>query len=390
MVMINRALLSTYQGIPLRYANRHGLITGKTGSGKTVSLMRLIEQFAQAGIPCLVTDIKGDISALSRSNKTQFIDSHGRIGKPLTLSLSAMGVDITSRALDLTDTQAGVLEIAFHYATAARLPLHSIDNLRTILNHLKQGKADSLGTVSNQSIGVIQRALLRLESQGGNQFFNARTFDIESLLDPGLITIMQADSLINSPKVYAAFLLWFLDSLWQRLPEIGDTEKPKLALFFDESHLLFNAMPAALLQKIEQTIRLIRSKGVGVYFVTQESSDLPAIIQSQISHKIHHSRETGVGIAQVETMDSTGKPIKFSNLRVALPVSKLGTLSESELPAIDPEKSESDWQAMGKAELLFLCFVVLAIIAAALALYMADSKVWLGLAAVAIVAMFKR
>lgn len=350
------ATLSHNAGIPLRYANRHGLIIGPTGTGKSVSLMRLVEQFSRQGVPVFVADVKGDIGALSRSCPATFLDCFGETGKPLTVPFARLGADLTARALDLTDTQAGCLEIAFHYARAANRKLDTIDDLRAVLQELKSGRANGLGTVSGASIGVIQRALLRMETQGGNAFFRAPCFDVAHLLEPGLVSILQAQELINRPRVYGAFLLWMLTELWQRLPEVGDLDKPRLVLFFDESHLLFSGLPSFLLQRIEQTVRLIRSKGVGVYFVSQSAADIPAMIRDQLAHKVTHARENGVGNATLETLDTSGRPMKPAKVRVALPDCPLGALTAAELPAtVKPAAAlPGEWETMGKAELCLL------------------------------------
>lgn len=390
------ARLSLSAGIPLKYANRHGLITGPTGTGKSVSLMRLVEQFSRQGVPVFVADVKGDIGALSRSCPATFLDCFGHVGKPLNVPLSAMGADLVARALDLSDTQAGGLEIAFHYATAARRRLDTIDDLRAVLVELKAGRADGLGTVSAASIGVIQRALLRLESQGGKAFFRAPGFDVADLLQSeaggGLVSILQAQELINRPRVYAAFLLWLLSDLWQRLPEVGDQDKPRLVLFFDESHLLFNGMPAHLLQKIEQTVRLIRSKGVGVFFVSQSANDIPQLIRDQVAHKVAHDRAQGVGVATLDTLATDGRPAKAATVRVAKPDCPLGALSAEELPAATQPTAAApgQWETMGKAELLLLLACLLLIPALGALVYFLWGNYLIALVTLVVVYLCKR
>lgn len=327
------AALSRTIGIPLNYANRHGLITGQTGTGKTVSLMRLAESFASQGVPVFVSDVKGDIAALSRSCPATVYDVFGKSGIPLKASIQGIGADLLARALELTDTQSGCLEIAFAYADIMALPLATIDDLRAVLAAMlaaREHVSRTYGQVSPASIGVIQRALLRLEAQGAKQFFGTPSFDVAALLQPGLVSILDSTRLIDSPRVYGAFLLWLLGELRQRLPEVGDLEKPRLVMFFDESHLLFQDCPAALLRRIEQTVRLIRSKGVGVYFVSQSAADIPDLIRQQLAHRIEHSRALPVGTAIVETMTAAGQPAKPVKVQIDKPACDLGALSVQE------------------------------------------------------------
>jgi len=356
--------------------------------------MRLVEQFSRQGVSVFVADVKGDIGALSRSCPATFLDCFGHAGNPLNVPLSAMGADLVARALDLTDAQAGCLEIAFHYATGARRRLDTIDDLRAVLVELKAGRAAGLGTVSGASVGVIQRALLRLESQGGKDFFRAPGFDVARLLQSeagGLVSILQAQELISRPRVYAAFLLWLLVELWDRLPEVGDQDKPRLVLFFDESHLLFNGMPAHLLQKIEQTVRLIRSKGVGVYFVSQSANDIPQLIRDQVAHKVAHDRALGVGVATLDTLETDGRPAKSAKVRVAMPDCPLGALNPSEVPATaQPAAAPGQWETMGKAELLLLLALLCLIPALGAAFYFLSGKWLIALATLVLVYLCKR
>lgn len=381
--------LNTKTRLPLRYLNRHGLITGQTGTGKTVTLQRLAEQFSKAGVPVMVSDVKGDIAALSRSCPTQFLDVFGTTGKPLTVSISSMGAELMARALELTDTQAGVLEIAFAVARDSKSPLNTIGDLRDILSRVTNNPVvrNFYGQVSKASIAVIMRALLRLETQGGNRFFGPNQFDVAELLGTtfppeydflsnastanldaiGLVSILQAEKLINSPRVYAAFLLWLLTELWDRLPEIGDIDKPRLVLFFDEAHLLFSEINPALLRRIEQTVRLIRSKGVGVYFVTQSPDDVPPAIREQLAFQITHERAYRIGQANVAGLNDRGGPVNHGLVQIDLPECPLGALAESELPVIaepetaSPQAVAGQWSRLGLPEILLLLVILVAI-----------------------------
>lgn len=374
--------LNTQTRLPLRYLNRHGLISGQTGCGKTVSLQRLTEQFSKAGVPVFCSDVKGDIAALSRSCPTQFLDVFGQTGKPLTVSISSMGAELMARALELTDTQAGVLEIAFAYARNATMPLDSIADLRFLLNHILYDSEHvnaTYGQISKASVGVIMRGLLRIEQQGGNRFFGSRQFDVAGLLDTkaairdgdihhiaGVVSILQAETLINSPRVYAAFLLWLLTELWDRLPEIGDVEKPRLVLFFDEAHLLFSEINPALLRRIEQTVRLIRSKGVGVYFVTQSPDDVPHAIREQLAFQITHERAYRIGQAHVSGLNDRGGPVNHGLVQIDLPECPLGALADSEksIATVEPMGAapveRGTWKAIGKPEIALLLAILIA------------------------------
>ncbi|MDE4591123.1 helicase HerA-like domain-containing protein [Sinorhizobium meliloti] len=393
------AALSRNAGIPLRYANRHGLITGQTGTGKTVTLQKLAESFSQAGVPVFISDVKGDIAALSRSCPVTFLDVFGRSGKALNVPIQAMGADILARALELSDVQAGTLEIAFAVARDNAMPLETIAHLRFVLNHLQQARESVsaiYGQVSAASVGVILRTLLRLETQGASRFFNNPQFDVAELLekqgqgtgippsdDPdlpgylrsgGLVSILQAERLIESPRVYGAFLLWLLSDLYERLPEIGDIERPRLVFFFDEAHLLFQDANPALLRKVEQIARLIRSKGVGVYFVTQNPDDVPAAIREQLAFRVRHSRELAIGQADFSGIDETGRPFPARAVQVTLPDCPLGALREDERPPM-PELVEApagaalEWQRLGKPEIVLLLFCMVALAAVGFGLY---------------------
>lgn len=354
---MTRASLNRSSGIPLHYANRHGLIVGPTGCGKSVSLMRLAEQFSHAGVPVFVSDVKTDLSALARSCPASLLDLFGRDGQAISVTFEAMGPDLISRALELSDVQSACVEIAFAYASATGARLDSIADFRSVLQSLQSNaKAVSThyGQVSSASIGVVMRALLRLESQGGNSFFKAPCFDVAKLLQldsgKGLVSILQAQTLINSPRLYSAFLLFLLSKLYDRMPEIGDVEKPRLVFFFDESHLLFQDCPPALLRRIEQTARLIRSKGVGVYFVTQRPDDIPEIIRSQLAHRLEHARALPVGTALFSTMTDSGKPLAPAAVKIDLPDCPLGPLTAIELPkpAAVPCQAAASGQTLGE------------------------------------------
>lgn len=284
--------------------NRHGLVTGATGTGKTVTLQVIAERLSRAGIPVFAADIKGDLAGVAASgqssekfqkrldilgikqhafsaNSCVLWDVFGQKGHPVRTTISEMGPLLLSRLLNLNETQAGVLQIVFSYADDEGLLILDLKDLRAMLAHvadLRKELSTQYGNVSPASIGAIQRALLTLEEQGGDRFFGEPAFELGDLLQTdssgnGIINILHAEQLVRSPKVYATFLLWMLSELFEQLPEVGDVEKPKLVFFFDEAHLLFDDAPDALLDKIEQVVRLIRSKGVGVFFVTQTPAD---------------------------------------------------------------------------------------------------------------------
>ncbi|MDO8293444.1 MAG: DUF853 family protein, partial [Gallionella sp.] len=286
-------------------ANRHGLITGATGTGKTVTLQRMAEQLSMAGVPVFLADAKGDLSGLGAAgiatdklqkrldglgitdwqpgaNPVMFWDVFGESGHPVRATISDMGPLLLGRLLNLNDTQGGVLQLVFKVADDQGLLLLDLKDLRAMVQHVGEHAAEyktKYGNVSAASIGAIQRGLLTLEEQGGDSFFGEPMLDIEDLMQTqdgrGVINVLAADKLMNSPRLYGCFLLWLLAELFEQVPEAGDLPKPKLAFFFDEAHLLFGDAPPALLEKVEQVVRLIRSKGVGVYFVTQNPLDIP-------------------------------------------------------------------------------------------------------------------
>ena len=307
----------------LKRANRHGLIAGATGTGKTVTLQGIIEGLSAAGVPTFVADVKGDLAGLAmagspmskthevfaaraaeisqqdwayKDNPAQFWDLFGEQGHPVRTTVSEMGPVLLARLMDLNDVQEGVLNIAFHVADKDGLLMLDLDDLQAMLVNCGE-RADMLtleyGNVSKQSVGSIQRALLQLRSQGGEHFFGEPALDLHDLIrcddsGRGVVNILAADRLMSSPKLYSTFLLWLLSELFETLPEIGDPEKPILVFFFDEAHLLFDNAPKALLEKIEQVVRLIRSKGVGVYFITQNPIDIPDTVAAQLNNRIQH------------------------------------------------------------------------------------------------------
>lgn len=304
-----------------KMANRHGLITGATGTGKTVTLQNLAETFSKMGVPVFAADIKGDLSGVAKSggNKesvvkrvesyhlndkgfefqefpVQFWDVFGQQGVPVRATVSDMGALLFSRLLSLNDTQSAVLSIIFKIAKDESLELIDLKDLQKILEYVGNNSnsfTTNYGNISTASIGAIQRGLLQLEQDGADHFFGEPNLNLDDLIqtngNKGIINILAADKLMNSPKVYSTFLLWMMTKLFDVLPEIGDPEKPKLVFFFDEAHLLFSDAPKALVDKVEQVVRLIRSKGVGVYFVTQSPADIPDSVLAQLGNRIQHA-----------------------------------------------------------------------------------------------------
>ena len=373
-------------------ANRHGLIAGATGTGKTVSLRVVAENFSSIGVPVFMADVKGDLSGMARPGQdnpkinervqklgiagfqfagyaTVFWDLHGEHGHPVRTTISDMGPLLISRLLNLNDTQGGVLNLVFKIADDNGMLLLDLKDLRAMLQHVGDNAAQfktQYGNVSAASIGAIQRGLLELEGQGGDRFFGEPALDLDDLMQTdnqgrGVINILVADKLINAPKLYATFLLWMLSELFERLSEVGDPEKPKLAFFFDEAHLLFNDAPKVLLEKIEQVIRLIRSKGVGVYFVTQNPLDVPDIVLGQLGNRVQHAlraftprdqkavkaaaqtfrqnkdldvesaiTELGVGEALVSFLSEKGQPTVVDRALIYPPQSQLPPLTPAE------------------------------------------------------------
>ena len=311
------------QQLELKRANRHGLIAGATGTGKTVTLQGIVEGLSAAGVPTFVADVKGDLSGLAMAGSptskihsifaqratdigvadwtyhdtpVQFWDLFGEQGHPVRTTVSEMGPLLLSRLMNLNEVQEGVLNIAFNVADKEGLLLLDLDDLQSMLIHCGE-KADELtleyGNVSKQSVGSIQRSLLQLRSQGGDHFFGEPALDLADFMGHddqgrGIVNILAADRLMASPRLYATFLLWLLSELFEELPEIGDPDKPILCFFFDEAHLLFDDAPPGLLEKVEQVVRLIRSKGVGVYFITQNPIDIPDKVAAQLNNRIQH------------------------------------------------------------------------------------------------------
>lgn len=377
--------------LDLGFANRHGLIAGATGTGKTVTLQILAEGFSNAGVPVFAADIKGDLAGLAAlgekkdafvsraetigidyeadSFPTIFWDIFGERGHPVRAAVSEMGPLLLSRLLDLNDTQEGVLNIAFRVADENNLLLLDLKDLRAILEFVAD-KADELttqyGNVSKSSVGAIQRQLLVLENQGAEHFFGEPALKLADLLKAdrdgrGYVNILAADRLMRHPRLYSTFLLWLLSELFEELPEVGDLDKPKLVFFFDEAHLLFNDAPKALVEKIEQVVRLIRSKGVGVFFVTQNPLDVPDRVLAQLGNKIQHAlrafsprdqravraaaetfrtnpkletatviTELGKGEALVSFLEGKGTPSIVERCLIRPPAARLGVISDAE------------------------------------------------------------
>ena len=305
--------------LTLAFANRHGLVTGATGTGKTVSLQVMAEGFARAGVPVFAADIKGDLSGIAAAGEAKdalvarakgmgleyqpdqfpviFWDVFGEQGHPIRATISEMGPLLLSRLLQLNDTQEGVLNIAFRVADEQGLALLDLKDLRAILGYVADHASDlqkEYGNVSSATVGTVQRQLLVLENQGAKSFFGEPALDLADFLRTdrdgrGFVNVLAADKLIENPRLYGTFLLWLLSELFEKLPEVGDPEKPKLVFFFDEAHLLFNDAPKPLLEKIEQVVRLVRSKGVGVYLVTQNPLDVPETVLAQLSNRVQHA-----------------------------------------------------------------------------------------------------
>ncbi len=374
-----------------KMANRHGLIAGATGTGKTVTLQVLAETFCQAGVPCFMADMKGDLSGISQIGKlssfiekrlpefgienpefqscpVRFFDVFGEQGHPMRSTISNMGPDLLGRLMELNETQTGVLNIVFKIADDNGLLLIDLKDLRAMLNFVGQNAAEfttQYGNVSPASIGAIQRAVLSLENQGGELFFGEPSFDIYDLLQceggKGVMNVLAADKLMLRPKLYSTFLLWLLSELYSTLPEVGDMELPKLVFFFDEAHMLFEDTSKALVSKIEQVIRLIRSKGVGIFFITQSPTDIPENILGQLGNRVQHALraytpkdqkavktaaetfranpafdtyntllELGTGEALVSFLDEKGAPSIVERAKILFPLSQIGAITEDQ------------------------------------------------------------
>ena len=399
------------QNLDLSRANRHGLIAGATGTGKTVTLQGLAESFSANGVPVFVADVKGDLSGIAMpgsptfkhadklegrarelgmddyaysDNPVIFWDLYGEQGHPIRTTVSEMGPLLLSRLLDLNETQEGVLQIVFRHADDNGLLLLDFGDLQAVLAWAAENAKELSGTygnVSKQSVGAIQRQLLSFESQGADMFFGEPALEIDDFLKVddqgrGYVNVLAADKLMRSPKLYATFLLWLLAELFESLPEVGDPEKPKLVFFFDEAHLLFDDAPKALEDKIEQVVRLIRSKGVGVYFVTQNPIDIPEEIAGQLGNRVQHAlraftprdqraikaaaetfrinpdldveeaiTELKVGEALVSTLDEDGAPTIVQRTLIKPPRSRLGPVTPKEraiIQSVSPVEGKYD------------------------------------------------
>ena len=374
-----------------KMACRHGLIAGATGTGKTVTLQVLAETFCQAGVPCFMADMKGDLSGISQVGKlsgfiekrlpefgiqdpqfqscpVRFFDVYGEQGHPMRSTISRMGPEMLGRLMDLNETQTGVLNIVFKIADDNGLLLIDLKDLRAMLNFVGQNAAEyttRYGNVTSASVGAIQRALLALENQGADKFFGEPDFDIYDLLQceqgKGIMNVLAADRLMLQPKLYSTFLLWLLSELYATLPEVGEMDLPKLVFFFDEAHMLFEGTSKALTDKIEQVIRLIRSKGVGIYFITQSPTDIPSNILGQLGNRVQHALrayspqdqkavkvaadtfrpnpafktydtllELGTGEALVSFLDAKGTPAVVERAKILFPLSQIGAITEEQ------------------------------------------------------------
>lgn len=374
-----------------RMCNRHGLIAGATGTGKTVSLQVLAETFSQAGVPCFMADMKGDLSGISqvgtmssfikkrkdafgipnpdfKACPVRFYDVLGEQGFPMRATVSAMGPQLLSRLMGLSDVQSGVLNIVFRIADDKQLLLIDLKDLRLMLDFVGQNAGlftTAYGNISSASIGAIQRAVLEIESEGGDKFFGEPAFNVNDLIATengmGVMSVLAADKLMLNPKLYSTFLLWLMTELYATLPEVGDQDLPKLVFFFDEAHMLFDNASKAMVDKLEQVIRLIRSKGVGIYFISQSPSDIPDAILGQLGNRIQHAlraytpkdqkavrvaaqsfrtnpkfsteeaiMELGTGEALVSVLDENGAPSVVQRANILFPLSQIGAVTEGQ------------------------------------------------------------
>jgi len=383
----------------LKRANRHGLIAGATGTGKTVTLQALAESFSQQGVPVFLADVKGDLSGISQAGKshpkinerleklslptdqwqgcpTVFWDMYGKQGHPIRATISDMGPLLLARLMGLNDTQEGVLNIAFALADDKGLLLLDLKDLRAMLKHVSENAAelrDMYGNVSSASVGAIQRRLLTLERSGAKKFFGEPMLELEDLMKTddsgaGYVNVLVSNKLVQEPAVYSTLLLWLMSELFENLPEIGDPDKPRLVVFFDEAHLMFKDTPRALVDKIEQVVRLIRSKGVGVYFITQSPGDIPDSVLAQLANRVQHAlraftpkeqkviksaadtfradgsfsvrdaiSQMGVGEALISTLQANGAPSVVKRTMVKPPVSRIGPAKKVEYKSIIEE-----------------------------------------------------
>ena len=381
-----------------KMANRHGLIAGATGTGKTVTLQVLAETFSQAGVPCFMADMKGDLSGISQSGglskfiekrcaewqmdtstlkfegcPVHFYDVYGEQGHPMRTTVEKMGATLLARLMDLNETQTGVLTLTFRIAKDEQLPIIDMKDLRLMLDYVAKNAKKyetTYGNISSASIGAIQRSLLALAEQGGDKFFGEPAFDIYDLLQTeggrGVMNILAADKLMLQPKLYSTFLMWLLTEIYDKMPEIGDMELPKMVFFFDEAHMLFKDTSKALIDKIEQIVRLIRSKGIGVYFISQSPSDLPETILGQCGNRVQHALraftpkdqaavkaaaqtfrpnpafdtdreilELGTGEALVSFLDEKGAPSIVQKAKILFPLSQIGAITTEQRNAIN-------------------------------------------------------
>ncbi|MEQ1769172.1 MAG: helicase HerA-like domain-containing protein [Devosia sp.] len=378
--------------LALKFGNRHGLITGATGTGKTVSLQVLAEGFSRVGVPVFAADIKGDLSGIGSMGEMKdwqtkrateigfddyaagkapviFWDLFGKQGHPIRATISEMGPLLLSRILDLNDTQEGVLNVAFKFADDNGLLLLDLKDLRALLIEVESRASEisaSYGNVATATVGAVQRALLVLEQQGGEQFFGEKALEIADLMrtttdGQGVVSVLAAHELMRSPRLYATFLLWLLSELFEELPEVGDPDKPRLVFFFDEAHLLFEDAPKALVDKVEQVVKLVRSKGVGVYFITQNPIDIPEAVLAQLSNRVQHAlraytpreqkavrvaaetfrpnpafsteeviTQLGIGEALVSVLEEKGIPSMVGRTLIRPPAGKVGPISPEE------------------------------------------------------------
>ncbi|HEY0825874.1 MAG TPA: helicase HerA-like domain-containing protein, partial [Ramlibacter sp.] len=338
-------------------ANRHGLVTGATGTGKTVSLQKLAESFSRIGVPVFLADIKGDLTGISQPGRlegklaqaikdrglpspeplacpTTLWDVFGEQGHPVRATITDMGPLLLARMLNLNETQAGVLQIVFKIADANGLLLLDMKDLRAMLQYVGENAKSfttEYGNISAASVGAIQRGLLQIEAQGGDRFFGEPMLNIEDFLQTdarghGVVNILAADKLLNSPRLYATFLLWMLSELFETLPEVGDLDKPKLVFFFDEAHLLFDEAPKVLVERIELVVRLVRSKGVGVYFVTQNPLDIPDSVLAQLGNRVQHALRAFTPRDQkaVKATAQTMRPKPGLDIEAAIPELAVG------------------------------------------------------------------
>ena len=371
-----------------KMANRHGLIAGATGTGKTVTLQVLAETFSQAGVPCFMADMKGDLSGISQAGRlsgfiekrmpefgienpqfagcpTRFFDVFGEQGFPMRATVSAMGPQLLARLMELTEVQAGVLNAVFRIADDNNLLLIDLKDLKLMLDFVGKNAAKfttEYGNIAPASIGAIQRSVLQIESEGGDKFFGEPAFDVEDLFavenGRGVMNVLAADKLMLNPKLYSTYLLWLMTELYAKLPEVGDLDLPKFVFFFDEAHMLFDGTSKALVDKIEQVIRLIRSKGVGIYFITQVPSDVPVNVLAQLSNRVQHALraytpqdqkavraaaqtfranpafktedailDLGTGEALVSFLDEKGAPSVVERAKILFPLSQIGAIT---------------------------------------------------------------